>query len=421
MMMIDEETTRGVEYLKGIFESGRILRLGEPQELYGSHSSYHFKVRAFEKEWGFSLSWENLSDLPRTKTYRDGALELARGLEKRFRNVSPLLFQSCAGRVLKIDVQWPYESLPQQASSCLRVNVWDHLSGEFINCYVIITHQQSLFDLKENPFRVHQALINSIREAVDTRNITFYPSQKDHPHELQPVRLSFAASRRKIDITDFLRKKASLMGFRSGTSQTQLWVGDPWDATYLDVSVRDLRQEAEILDAEGYLQLDSTREFATAGKELILSARRPNYPVATSSTVSHAKDYDVFLSHASEDKPFVRELAAALKARGIKYWLDEIELTVGDSLRTMIDKGLTASRFGVVVLSHPFFAKHWPQRELDGLLSLEIDRKVILPVWHDITSNEVSQYSPTLAGRLAALSSEGAEVVAEKLAKAIHK
>ena len=51
-------------------------------------------------------------------------------------------------------------------------------------------------------------------------------------------------------------------------------------------------------------------------------------------------DYDVFISHASEDKDtVVRPLANALLQRGLKVWYDEFELKIGDSLRRKIDKG----------------------------------------------------------------------------------
>jgi hypothetical protein len=70
------------------------------------------------------------------------------------------------------------------------------------------------------------------------------------------------------------------------------------------------------------------------------------------------REYDVFISHASEDKDeVVRPLANALKAGGLNVWFDEFELKIGDSLRRKIDKGLANSRFGVVVLSRPFFGK----------------------------------------------------------------
>jgi len=70
------------------------------------------------------------------------------------------------------------------------------------------------------------------------------------------------------------------------------------------------------------------------------------------------KKWDIFISHASEDKVTVaRPLAAALRRAGVRVWLDEHELRVGDSLSEKVDEGLSQSRFGVVILSPGFFAK----------------------------------------------------------------
>jgi TIR domain len=118
---------------------------------------------------------------------------------------------------------------------------------------------------------------------------------------------------------------------------------------------------------------------------------------------SYVPDHDVFISHASEDKDgFVRELANRLTEAGLKVWYDEFSLSWGDSLRRNIDKGLAASRFGIVVLSENFFRKEWPQRELDGLVQLElVGRSRILPIWHKVSKDEVARFSPTLADKLA--------------------
>jgi len=113
--------------------------------------------------------------------------------------------------------------------------------------------------------------------------------------------------------------------------------------------------------------------------------------------------YDVFISHAHEDKegfatPFVDEL----KKRGVKVWYDNDEIKWGDSLRAKIDSGLNHSRFGIVVISRSFISKGWTNHELDGLFNLEMTQgKTILPIWHDITKTEVQNFSPSLAGKMA--------------------
>lgn len=115
------------------------------------------------------------------------------------------------------------------------------------------------------------------------------------------------------------------------------------------------------------------------------------------------RGFDVFISHASEDKDgVVRPLAKALQSSGLQVWYDEIELKIGDSLRRNIDKGIANSRFGVVVLSKSFFAKGWTNYELDGLVTRSVTgEQVILPIWHEITKQELIQYSPSLADKVA--------------------
>jgi hypothetical protein len=117
-----------------------------------------------------------------------------------------------------------------------------------------------------------------------------------------------------------------------------------------------------------------------------------------------AKEYDIFISHASEDKEaFVRPLAHALQAAGLNVWYDEFEMRIGDSLRRKIDTGLARARFGVVVLSPAFFAKNWPNYELDGLVTREMagGGQIILPIWHEITKAQILQESPSLADKVA--------------------
>jgi len=132
------------------------------------------------------------------------------------------------------------------------------------------------------------------------------------------------------------------------------------------------------------------------------------------------KQYDVFIAHASEDKAFVTPLAYSLKERGLEVWYDDFVLKIGDSLRREIDKGLVQSRYGVVVLSHNFFTKHWPQKELDGLATREeIGRKVILPIWHNISKKEIISYSPTLADIVAVKSDLGIKTVTDKIIESV--
>jgi hypothetical protein len=132
-------------------------------------------------------------------------------------------------------------------------------------------------------------------------------------------------------------------------------------------------------------------------------------------------DWDAFICHASEDKDiFVRQLATELQKNKLKIWYDEFTLTVGDSLRMSIENGLAKSRYGIVVLSKNFFAKRWPQDELNGLAAKERNtEKVILPVLLDVDDKYICKFAPILADRLAAKCSDGMAKVVTELMKAM--
>ena len=134
-------------------------------------------------------------------------------------------------------------------------------------------------------------------------------------------------------------------------------------------------------------------------------------------------EYNVFISHASEDKDtVVRPLANALLQRGLKVWYDEFELKIGDSLRRKIDKGLANSRFGIVVLSRSFIRKGWTNYELDGIISKAVSgEQVMLPIWHEITKKEIVDYSPSLADKVARnTSSYTIEEIADEITEMIR-
>lgn len=134
--------------------------------------------------------------------------------------------------------------------------------------------------------------------------------------------------------------------------------------------------------------------------------------------------YDAFICHASEDKAaVVKPLAELLFKMGFYIWYDEFELEIGDSLRQSIDRGLLNSNYGIVILSKAFFNKNWPQYELNGLAARELDgKKVILPVWHEVTKEEVLRYSPPLADKVAVDTSKmKLKKIAEEIAKVLLK
>lgn len=92
----------------------------------------------------------------------------------------------------------------------------------------------------------------------------------------------------------------------------------------------------------------------------------------------------IFLSHNKADKPFARRLAADLEHQGIKYWLDEAEIKVGESLIEKIRDGIDAMEYVAVILSPDSIASPWVQREVDVAMNQEIQgrRVKVLPVMY---------------------------------------
>ncbi len=114
-------------------------------------------------------------------------------------------------------------------------------------------------------------------------------------------------------------------------------------------------------------------------------------------------EYDVFLSHATEDKDDVaRPLALALQERGLRVWYDEFEFRIGDNLTAKLNAGINESRSGILILSKDFFGKNWTEHELNTLENLAVtENRVLFPIWHNITEAEIRAYRASLSNIVA--------------------
>lgn len=90
----------------------------------------------------------------------------------------------------------------------------------------------------------------------------------------------------------------------------------------------------------------------------------------------------VFLSHSSKDNAFTRLLAERLIETGVRVWLDEAELNIGDSLLAKIGTAIESADFVAVIISHNSVQSSWVQSELQMAMSRELaDKKVrVLPI-----------------------------------------
>jgi hypothetical protein len=177
----------------------------------------------------------------------------------------------------------------------------------------------------------------------------------------------------------------------------------------------DRLQRLEILglDGNGVVSLPRSARKLTDLRNVTLSVKLPEVFLVANIT----NDWDVFISHASEDKESVAiPLCELLQRAGLRVWLDVSEIKLGDSIRARIDEGLSRSRFGVVVLSPTFLAKKWTSNELGALFALEDEgQRRLLPVRHNLTFDGLRAKSPLLADRAAADTSDGLDSVATRV------
>lgn len=134
------------------------------------------------------------------------------------------------------------------------------------------------------------------------------------------------------------------------------------------------------------------------------------------------KHWDIFLSHASEDKLKVATpLAELLEQFGFRVWLDEHVLVPGRSLREQIDHGLANSEYGLLLVSRHFIQKSWPTAELNALFSSAVQGRVrLIPIWHGVSEREVAEFSPMLADRYALSTRQGLHDIVRRIASAIQ-
>ncbi len=104
-------------------------------------------------------------------------------------------------------------------------------------------------------------------------------------------------------------------------------------------------------------------------------------------TASSRQKPTVLLSYSHSDKPMVRALARFLWDSGIVPWMDEGELSYGDSLIERLRGAIDTVDLVLALLSESSVKSHWVKRELDIAMNREIeDRRItVIPILRDKT------------------------------------
>jgi hypothetical protein len=163
----------------------------------------------------------------------------------------------------------------------------------------------------KSPFAMPMSFTNRFRNLVDLSEVAFY--RKDSlPSEVPWMELNPEPQAASFDeIKEFLKAKVYWLAFKQGGKNTEVWIADPWDAAYLRTETRTLRQAAEILDAEGFFEVNN--DFAKPSLELLRKGSDFERNLNPAKPIESAdKAWDLFVSHASEDKvAFVRGRASS--------------------------------------------------------------------------------------------------------------
>lgn len=111
-------------------------------------------------------------------------------------------------------------------------------------------------------------------------------------------------------------------------------------------------------------------------------------------------EYDVFISHANKDKnDLIEELYQSLSKLGINIFYDKESLEWGDNWKNRILDGTKKAEFAIIVISKNFFDREWTERELSEFLNRQNrnGQKLILPIVHDITMQQLQEKYPSIA------------------------
>jgi hypothetical protein len=255
--------------------------------------------------------------------------------------------------------------------------------------------QKKIADEKKTEAQLHTKIVQVEKSINKSTSASMYKSKMDqisrHSNDIA------RSSSKQADLSKKLAsKQADLNKYTEQLSREQA----AENKKQMDAQKKIQREQLEY-------QKNITKELEAQKKAIQESNTLTRIAPVIESREEEQVKYDVFISHASEDKEdFVRPLADELVKLGVNVWYDEFSMKWGDSLRRSIDMGLANSKYGVIVLSTSFINKRWPAYEVDGLVAREIEgEKVILPIWHKVTKSEVMRYSPTLADKIAMNSS----------------
>lgn len=88
-----------------------------------------------------------------------------------------------------------------------------------------------------------------------------------------------------------------------------------------------------------------------------------------------------------------------LESKGVSVWFSEKDVALGTPLLREIDRGLTKSRVGLVLVTPALLGRIQDQGIADKELSVLLARDQLIPIVHETTYEALREISPMLASR----------------------
>ncbi len=149
-----------------------------------------------------------------------------------------------------------------------------------------------------------------------------------------------------------------------------------------------------------YKELIACLKSISKDEDFINSINEGNMVSIPAYRAKSLPEYDVFVSHANADKEeIVEQLFESLKKLGVKIFYDKDSIQWGDNWKNRILEGTKKSEFAIIVISNNFFGREWTEIELKEFLNRQnrSGQKIILPILHNITTEDLKNKYPTIA------------------------
>ncbi len=199
--------------------------------------------------------------------------------EAHTKGATKQVYVTLAGLPLTIDLDWPVHRSQTGADFYIlhgTVRLQD--SGglyALVALQLTVTVREVLPSLE--PRDVESPAINTIRKAVDTREIEFLKSPKRVPLQFNSRTWDFKRNKWAFgqasdsQVAELLERKAYWQTKLEGAG-ARVWVADPTDAQYLDTPAGRIAEIAQSLAQRGLLRVED--DYALATDKLLAQSER---------------------------------------------------------------------------------------------------------------------------------------------------